>query len=1218
LDTLAALLPDDDAADFEVGGSRARPGAAAAAADEDEEAQFAAMAAALAAHFAAPAEFARFVGATARSGAAGAAGLAAATLLCAEECRASLFFAAGGGAVLVSIAGWSGAPARVRATAVRALARATRFAAVCALLCNEWRITPGDDATASVAGVAHLLLAPMERQPDVARMATVAVLHAYVCQLSWQLRAAADAEGGDAVQSEHAAADAAYALASLLAQHRGDGEAAAFAVDTKTSPPQPSAEPTQCADILWLLLDSRALPSLAAAVANAAGDASARLRGGAAALLRELTTTRMGLYLLAVEASAAAALATALGGDSGTRVRAALLGVAGLEALQHGEGDAVRMGALHSLVRLTRDGAQRAHAALLLSDPAALDRLLDVLSAPHAPVVPGAPALAHALALELLVALVSDAAPASLEAWVPHASRLLQAVNAAEANLPPSAVAVARDWLAAGVRWQERGWAGLMSWLSALTTGGESAAAAAQTSADAANAAGALPGMNDAAAAPAAVQPGGMAALSVTGYVGALLALRLLSVAARASPDAAAALFGMDFFGVAALLLRRTAAVVASGGVAAADDAAAIEEDLDAGPALAATWRCVRAADVCASVADVVHAIVAHMHVGGITEYRAGALVSALRGAHAAAAVQHAAGGPAASAARSARRACAAALSFWATGSPAWQPRVLQAATGPPPTSPRATLAAALIIGDLLPPVGRPSRLAPGVRAQLEADLQPDALAALLLSAAGSPSVRLQAAAVRALARVAALAPGCVAAACVHVVDACSEEQQPVRRRVLRAIMLLAGDVDATDQGSLEAALRSRLSSVALGDDVEGDARAVPAVSVEHNFCAAVEDALDAGDSALVTWRLPREGIRASEDAAKRKRILRAEVRAKRTKQLGAAPPPPEPLAPPLAKRKHAGGGGGSSRTMHVDEFEARQAALKKGVAEEASAPPPPPPPPPPLASQAPLPAQPQQQAPMPAQAPAPVPAKSMLSIKFGASATAAPAVAPVVPAGVATADQPLRAAAPPEAAAQRPPSVQHQPLSAPAAAASASYAPQSTQAPMQATPGAYAAPPSVMPLIPGLGAYPAPAAIPGLGYAAVPPPAFAQHAPTPPAPPQPVQPPQPPRGPPPAASQASPPPWGQQQPAAPAYGQPRAPPAGGWDDLPDAAPYATAPPPPQQQPNALLLQQLASPEGISQLLNDPPRLRALLEQFPALASMLQQRLQAGAGGPQP
>jgi hypothetical protein len=46
-------------------------------------------------------------------------------------------------------------------------------------------------------------------------------------------------------------------------------------------------------------------------------------------------------------------------------------------------------------------------------------------------------------------------------------------------------------------------------------------------------------------------------------------------------------------------------------------------------------------------------------------------------------------------------------------------------------------------------------------------------------------------------------------------------------------------------------------------------------------------------------------------------------------------------------------------------------------------------------------------------------------------------------------------------------------------------------------------------------------------------------------------------------------------------------------------------------QPSALLMQQLSSPDAIQQLLNDPTRLAALLTQFPALATMLQERLHA-------
>ncbi len=1182
---LAALtaLASADAPQWLVAG--AQPAAAEADTDDAaaEDSSIVRAVVASAVHFAAPAEFKRFGGATARSSALGGAGLAAAALVCADERRCVRFLAAGGASVLASVAAWEEAPTRARAAAAAALARASRFAAACALLCGEWRGS-GDAAAAHdavpVSSIARLLLKP--QRASVAQPATSMLMHCHVCRLAWKLRAAADGNDADGCCGEDA-----HALAALLAQQRdSDADADALVPREREARGEPSSAPESAA-VLWLLLDARVLPSLAAAASSDAGGANSRLRSGAAALLQELAATRAGLYVIAAEADAAVLLAKALAGETAALVRAALLGVAGLEALVHGEGDAVRLGALHSLARVARTGPQRSLAALLLASPAAVDRLLHVLAAPHVPATRKAPALTHSLALELLVALISDDAPACMAAWVPRTAKLLQALQAAEPCLPPAAVAVARDWLAAGARWEERGgWAGLMTWLAGFVANSEGAAPTAPE-------AGAppQPAAGDAAAGPAAAAAGGVAGMAASGFVSVLCALRMLLVAARNSPDAASKLFGMDALGVAAQLVRRVTGVIASSGVAAADDASALDEDLDVGPALGACRRCVRAAQVCAAAADVVQAVAARLHGAGVAEYRAGALVTALRDAHAAAAVQHAAGGPVAAAACAARASCAAALCFWATGPSGWQPRVLHAAVPESRVSPRAALAAALLVGDLLPPAGRAARLPAGTRAQLVADVQPERLATLLHSAAPSPSLRLHAAAVRALARLAALDPqlaASLAGACVQAVAACSAEEEAVRSRLARLVALLAGAADTEDAAALEAALRARYGAAApaegdAADGADGAALEVapPVCSVAHTFCAATEQALAAGAPALTTYRVPREGVRAAEEAAKRKRILRAEVRAKRSKLKAAAAPQPEPAAPPMARRKHAAAG--ASRTMHVDEFQARQAALKGPVQQEpASAPPPP--------------------APAPAPAPAPkppAPPKGPLSIKFGAAPPAAatpappaaPAAEPLAPAWAVAAD----------AAAERLPFAS-QADEAPAYAMAAQPQPQPQFAQQQQPPPQQQ--------------HAQPSMIPGLGYAAVPPPVYAQHGlPAPAAP----QPPQPPRGPPPAA-QAPPQPavaaWGQQH-AAPAHGQPRGAPS--WDELPDAQPYAAtaaqqqpaAAPAAAQQPSALLLQQLSSPEAIASLLNDPPRLRALLEQFPALASMLQARLRS-------
>lgn len=1112
-------------------------------ADNDaEEASLARVVVALAAHCAAPDAFARYAQQSgARSAACGAAGIAAASLCCADEHRACRLFAAGGASVLASVAGWDSAPLRVRAAAVRALALATRFASACAVLAEELPSSSTGGARASESDTlscfTRLLLTPLPPLSGIAGWVKAALCRIYVCSLCWRLRAAATADDAGEM-----AADVTHALAALFAQNRPE---------VTLLPENSSAMTPYDVPIVSLLLDTRALSSLALAVGRA-GHACTSLRDGATALLSELMFSPAGLYAIALNAASCASLAKALGAEVEALIHAALLGVAGVEALLHGEQDAVRLGALHSLVRLVRDGAHVQRATLLLaSAPGAIDQLVGALSV-HTP--PESPVLLSSLALELLTALVSDAQTACLAAWTPHASRLLQAVSASESKRPPAAASTARDWLLAGVRWQERGCDGLMSWLAMFVAQGSSAAGV-QPGGEGAPA---VPQAGDVKGGPAAGSS--PAAGAAAGHIGVLLTLRLLRASASASADVAAALFAADAVGVAALLLRRAAEVLVRCGVAAPDDAAALDEDADVGQVLGAVRRCVRAADLCAATASLLQTLLEALRAGGVAEYRSCALVKSLRDAHAAASVLDAGGGPVAGASHTARTTCAACLAYWVTGPPAWQPRALPLLAGEGPVPPRATLASALAIHDVLPPGGQQLRLEPDVLERLQSDLQPGALQALLLNALASPSARLQAAAVCTLARAALLAPSCVASACAQSVAACADDE-PVRSRLMHALSLLAGDADVSDSGAFEASLVARLSGAADASDCGST------VLAEHrSFPAALEEALTCSDSSLATWRVSREGMRAAEEAAKRMRIARAEARAKRTKASDGAPSAPEPPPLPLPAKRKPGGAGGASRTIHVDEFEARQAAARKGALPVDEPQPPLAPPPPPVVA-APAPPPPTQQA-----VAAPPPPKSMLSIRLGAGAAAAQPLAQPVPAAAAVAvpSEPPQ----PVAEALGAPVDRVLPAQQPEMPVIAAAPPVHAPAPPPAP--ALAAGPA---LIPGLGlAFGAPApTIPGLAFSAV---------------------------------AAPPPTHAVMQPTAPVQQQLYA--ASGCQEPPVAVQG-----PPQQltsaQQQAALLQSLSSPEAITALLNDPPRLRALLEQFPALASMLQARLRGGA-----
>lgn len=475
-------------------------------------------------------------------------------------------------------------------------------------------------------------------------------------------------------------------------------------------------------------------------------------------------------------------------------------------------------------------------------------------------------------------------------------------------------------------------------------------------------------------------------------------------------------------------------------------------EEMKVGTALAAARRAHRSFSMSAEAALLAGALLCELRDAS-TPARNTALLRAAVAAHAAASQAYVLHGAAADAALAARRACAALCEL--------VPGVERLLFQPPdddPAPPVAALASLVLLGDLR------AESVTRLSCEEESDAaNAMALGRLVSSAASSVAVAPAAAASRLLSRLDALggaASACASSAVAHARATC---------------------------------------------DAEGDADSAARLELLLHRPAALAEV----PAALLPWRAEPD-----EEAAKRRRVLRAEVR---TRQLGTLErPPPPPRKPPALAAL--------SRTIHVDEFQAREAAAKQQAEEreeEAPAPaaPPPPVPAPPAAAAAPR----------------------MLSIRFGGGAPA-PA-----------AEQQVDAEPEPELDFE---------------AAFGDAAPAAPAAPAQPAfiPGLGAAP-----VIPGVGA---PRAVPGLQQ-----------------PPGLVQQPQPPPGLPPGLQQPRPPPG-----FPPGLQQPRPPPG----------------PPPglQQQQQPVDLQQLLSaPSAIEALLHDPARLRLLLEQFPALASVLQTRL---------
>ena len=1089
------------------------------AGDEDGE-EFVAMALACAAHFADGPEFERFASASSRSVTLGAAGLAAAAVLCCEQARALQFLRAGGADLLLSVVSWQEAPTRARGAALTALAAASCHPDACAVL-----------ADSAVCTLVELLLYPAPTA-EPARLTRLVVTRCTIHSLAARI---ADGAAGEGVS---AAVQEVTQVLRLVRQAEEEAvESDLAGADATASGPM--VDPA----IPHILHSTRVLPAVLKAMH--AGDLDPAVGG---ALLAECGATQWGVDVLCAEAEALCGVRQAPPHPAVADLAtvAALAGWALHTLLNQAQspddGDSAHT-ALLSLARLCRHPTQREQAALLLCAKGVPEALLAALQAPPVAAAADSQELARGLAARLLLEVVRDPRAVCLRAWLPLAERLHACVRHPDHDGLPHALAL-RAWAAAGARCvSTRPVAGLVTWLAQLESGDETVSGPAEQSSW------------DAAGRVAYPAESSLAGLSAGSVAGMQCALRLLRCCAAASPDDAAALFGADVLAVAARITHRAAVVLRARGACSDGDAAALEEDTDVGPELGPVRRCMCAAQVMVDAARLTGAVLHRVRDAGVQVLRSTPTVGAAMEGHAAAAVLHAAGGPAAPQALAARRAAAAVCALWATGPPGWHPRLLvnslKAACGTTDAAdgatvmpgPTAALSAWLLLGDVLPPAGQPGEPLSGAsreRLCQDAGSCQKALCDLLAESAASAAPAVALAATRALARMAALggdAPGIVARACGDALEVCrsQRERRAAQEAVEHIVQVLTGS--DTTPADVEGLLRGRFVG-------RPDHPGAPlAACVEAQPAAALAAALgaQAAKPELVTWYVREDSIAAEDDLSHRRRVLRAELLGKRGPAKATLAADPLAGARPAVRRKMLAGGG-TSRTIHVDDYEAMEKG-RKGDADKQ-----------PLGA-APVPAPPLPPVPAPA-APA---AKPMLSIRFGAAA-AAPQPAEPAPGVAAAVAEP----------AQVPSSVEPNFFEAdmvdvpPHVAASvqpAEYHPPALPAhPLPAAPAAVSMIPGLGGglTIPGLGAAPA-AALPGLG------------------PPRALPPPKPPAGPPP-----------------PSALRPPAPPA----------PSLSA------SSAAALQQMLSSPEAIQSLLSDPERLRALLEEFPHLAQVLQARLQ--------
>ena len=1091
-------------------------------ADEDGE-EFVAMALACAAHFADAPEFERFASASSRSVTLGAAGLVAAAVLCCEPARALQFLRAGGADLLLSVVGWQEAPTRARGAALTALAAASCHADACAVL-----------ADSAVGTLAELLLYPAPTS-EPARLARLVVTRCTIHTLSSRI-AAGESSGA-----------AAHELAQVLRLVRqAEEEAADSDLEAADATVHGSSAALVDPAVPNILHSTRLLPAVVKAMQEGGLDAAV---GGA--LLGECGATQWGVDVVCADAEAlcGARLSLAHPAIADLATVAALAGGA-LHTLLHQAAsldDEGALTALLSLARVCRHPTLREQAVLLLSARGMPEALLAALQAPSVAAAADGQALARGLAAKLLLELLRDPRVVCLRSWLPLAERLHACVRHPDHDGLPHAHAL-RAWTAAGARClAARPVAGLVTWLSQLESGDETVSGPAEQSAW------------DAAGRVTHPAESSLAGLSAASVAGMQCALRLLRACAAASPEDAASLFGVDVLAVAARVTRRAARVLAACGACGDGDAAALEEDTDVGPELGPVRRCMCAAQVLVDAARLTAAVLHQVRDAGVKVLRSTATVGAAMEGHAAAAVLHAAGGPAATQALAARRAAAAVCALWATGPPGWHPRVLVSAlkagcgTSDAADSvtvmpgPSAALSSWLLVGDVLPPAGQPGEpLSSACRERLVQDvgISQQALCTLLAESASSAAPQMALAATRGLARLVALggdAPGQVARACLDALETCRSQRElrAAQAGVEHTLHVLTGSKTTPgDAATMEGQLRARFAG-------QSDSTAAPLAScVEAQPAAALTAALSAGAPELVTWYMRDDSIAAEDDLAHRRRVLRAEILGKRGPAKAALAADP---GRPAVRRKMLAGGG-TSRTIHVDDYEAMEKG-RKGDASDAKqaqgaalVPAPPPPPPVPTAPVVPA-------------------AKPMLSIRLGASAAGAQPAEPA-PGLAAVQEQGPSSAEPNFFEADMMDVLPH---AAPSHMQPAEYRHQPPEP-------AHPLPPPPAAMIPGLRAGPMPGSIPGLGIGA---PAAALPGL---GPPRSLPPPKPPAGP--------PPPGALRAPAAP------------------PAPSLSA------SSAAQLQAMLSSPEAIQALLADPERLRALLEEFPHLAQMLQARLQ--------
>jgi hypothetical protein len=1097
-------------------------------ADEDGE-EFVAMALACAAHFADAPEFERFASASSRSVTLGAAGLAAAAVLCCEPGRALQFLRAGGADLLLSVVSWQEAPTRARGAALTALAAASCHSDACAVL-----------ADSAVGILAEQLLYPAPTS-EPARLARLVVTRCTIHTLAARIAAGHSGAATAAAAQELAQV---LRLVRLAEEEAMDGDFAA--ADASLHGSSVALVDPAIPNVLHC---TRLLPAVVKAMQEGGLDAAV---GGA--LLGECGATQWGVDVVCADAEALCGARDALAHPAIADLSTvAALGGGALHTLLHqpvspDDGDSAHT-ALLSLARLCRHPTQREQAVLLLSARGVPEALLAALQVPPVAAAADSQALTRALAAKLLLELLRDPRVVCLRSWLPLAERLHACVRHPDHDGLPHALAL-RAWTAAGARClAARPVAGLVTWLSQLESGDDTVSGPAEQSAW------------DAAGRVAHPAESSLAGLSATSVAGMQCALRLLRSCAAASPEDAASLFGAEVLAVAARVTRRAARVLAACGACGDGDAAALEEDMDVGPELGPVRRCMCAAQVLVDAARLTAAVLHQVRDAGVEVLRSTDTVGAAMEGHAAAAVLHAAGGPAATQALAARRAAAAVCALWATGPPGWHPRVvvnaLKAGCGTLDAAdsvtvmpgPSAALSAWLLVGDVLPPAGQPGEpLSGACRERLCQDVgsSQQALYTLLAESASSAAPQVALAATRAMARLAALGgdtPGQVARACLDAREVCRSQRElrAAQEGVEHILHVLTGSETTTgDAATIEGKLRTRFA--------QSDSTVAPLAScVEAQPAASLAAALAARAAApeLVTWYMRDDSIAAEDDLAHRRRVQRAEL-------LGKRGPAKAALATdsgrPAVRRKVLAGGG-TSRTIHVDDYEAMEKGRKGDTSDTKQ-----------TLGVAPVPALPPPPPPMPV-APVVPAAKPMLSIRLGASAAAPtqpaePALGPAV-----VAEQVPSTAEPNFFEADMvdvPPHHTH--------AARVQPAEYLHQHPEPAKP----LPPPPAAMIPGLRAGPMPVGIPGLGAPAAALPGLV--------PPQSLPPPKPPAGPPPPGALRAP--------------------------APPPAPSLSA------SSAAQLQAMLSSPEAIQALLSDPERLRALLEEFPHLAQMLQARLQ--------